>query len=310
MDDRTLAVIRFGPKTQIDAKHPHLFTVGLPVLGEQQRTLEVWRSPSPVQRETNADIGWVSNGTIGIAWVLVDESVYGGLEIATCQAYQYLLNFIYGQGYPILLRVWNYFSCVNDIDNGLERYQGFCRGRYQALAENGTIAETGLPAACVIGTHSPGLLIYCLATKSRGLQIENPRQMSAFHYPLHYSPKSPSFSRAILKNWINTESHLYVSGTASIVGHRSRHQDNGLAQLQETLRNLDALISSANTHCEGSPLQPALLKVYARPQIAQGELQPYIAQHFGSDTPTLFLQGEICRRDLLLEIEGLWVTAK
>jgi chorismate lyase/3-hydroxybenzoate synthase len=307
IDDRTLAVIRFGSETQIDGKHPHLFTVGLPEVSEQQ-TLEVWRSSYPVQRERKGDIHWSSNETIGIACVLIKEDCYGGLEAATCRAYKHLLKFIQGQGYPFVIRVWNYFPDINDFTNGLERYQGFCRGRYQALADNGVALETSLPAACAIGTHSPGLLVYCLVAKSPGLQIENPRQMSAFHYPLCYSPKSPSFSRAILKHWTETESHLYVSGTASIVGHKSRHQDNVLAQLLETMSNLDELVNAANNHCEGLPLRPALLKLYGRSQIAQDELQSYIAEHFGSHTSTLFLQGDICRCDLLLEIEGLWVT--
>jgi chorismate lyase/3-hydroxybenzoate synthase len=307
IDDRTLAVIRFGTETQIDANYPHLFTVGLPELYQRQ-TLEVWHSSSPVQRGTEGDIHWVYNEDMGIACVLIDETAYKDLETATCDAYQRLLSFILAQGYPFVLRVWNYFPGINDPNKGLERYQGFCRGRHRALAKNGFPLEAILPAACAIGTYSPGLLVYCLATKSPGLQIENPRQMSAFHYPLRYSPKSPSFSRAILKHWTKTNSHLYVSGTASITGHRSRHQDDVLAQLQETLRNLDTLVGSANNHCERSPLRPALLKLYGRPETVQDELKTYIAQHFGSHTPTLFLQGDICRRDLLLEIEGLWAT--
>lgn len=308
VDDRTLMVIRFGAASQLDANHTNLITVGLPEL-DRQKMLEIWRSPYPVQRETEAGISWVCNQTIGIACVFVDEDVYGGLEDTTYYGYQRLLSFIREQGYPDMLRVWNYFPSINDPENGLERYQGFCRGRYRALAESGMPSSTGsLPAACAIGTRCSGLLIYCLVAKSPGSQIENPRQMSAFHYPLRYSPKSPSFSRAILKHWTKTESHLYVSGTASIVGHKTRHRDNVTAQLQETLRNLDALVSSANNDCNDAPLQPHLLKVYGRCDLVQEKLQPAIGRHFGSHIPTLFLQGDICRRDLLLEIEGLWVT--
>lgn len=307
IDDHTLAVIRFDTETQIDANHPHRFTVGLPEL-EGQHILEVWRSPLPVQRGTEAGIGWIRNEIIEMAWILVDESVHRGLEDATYHGYHRLLSFIRKQGYQAMLRVWNYFPNINDPDHDLERYKGFCRGRYRALAQSGVPFEANFPAACAIGTRCSGLLIYCLATKTPGSQIENPRQMSAFRYPLRYSPKSPSFSRAILKHWTTTERHLYVSGTASIVGHRSRHPNNVIAQLQETLQNLDALVSSANNDCKDSPLQPNLLKVYARPGLVQEELQPTIARHFGNQTPTLFLQGDICRRDLLLEIEGLWVS--
>jgi len=40
---------------------------------------------------------------------------------------------------------------------------------------------------------------------------------------------------------------LYISGTASITGHESRHPDDPAAQLEETLVNIKALIDSAAT---------------------------------------------------------------
>ncbi len=164
--------------------------------------------------------------------------------------------------------------------------------------------EPSLPAASAIGTHSPGLLIYFLACRHPGVQIENPRQTSAFHYPQAYAPKSPSFSRSILRKEADDRYRLYVSGTAAIVGHISKHPGEVTHQVDETCENLDALLASAGERV-GKRLRFRLLRVYLR---ETAELTPFrskIGRRFGEDVQLLFLRGDICRPDLLVEIEGI-----
>ena len=55
------------------------------------------------------------------------------------------------------------------------------------------------------------------------------------------------------------------------------------------------------------PLRPALLKVYCRSDLDLAALRQRIVQALDADPPTLFLQADICRRELLIEIEGLAV---
>ena len=152
-----------------------------------------------------------------------------------------------------------------------------------------------------------GLRLYALAGRDAGEQIENPRQISAFHYPPEYGPRSPSFSRAVLKHWGNGCYHLYISGTASVVGHASRH-DHLKAQLDETLVNLATLLTEASRRAATS-LHPALFRVYVRTDSDPAPLRERIVQAFGSAVPMVFLRGDICRRELLIEIEGLAVSA-
>ena len=148
------------------------------------------------------------------------------------------------------------------------------------------------------------MLIYALASRTPGIQVENPRQVSAFRYPPQYGPKSPSFSRAMLKDWGAGGWHLYISGTASILGHATVHANDVLAQTQETLHNLEALVETANRQTQAA-LRMSLLKVYVRDQTDPAVLRELIAARFGRETPTLLLQADICRRDLLVEIEGI-----
>lgn len=306
-DAQVMAAISFGRHPHTNPTDSRQFTVGLPELGGSQ-TLEVWCSRLPLQRGSTEGVYWTCNQEVLLAHLLLEESGYPNLASATCAAYQQLLTLVHWQGYPCLLRVWNYFPYINRHDNRLERYQAFCQGRHQALATDLSGFESKLPAACALGSQTPGLLLYALAARQPGIQIENPRQLSAFRYPRQYGPKSPSFSRSILKSWgAACASHLYLSGTASIVGHLTRHHHDLIAQLHEALLNMETLLEQASQRTQ-VPFRLALLKVYVRPAVDIAPLRDPIIERFGPELPLLFLQADICRSDLLVEIEGLAVS--
>lgn len=227
-----------------------------------------------------------------------------GLEHATCRGYRALLAGVRAAGFPHLCRVWNYFPAINVEEHGLERYRAFCRGRHRALCEAFADFEPSLPAASAIGTRAPGLHLYCIAAKRPGRQVENPRQVSAFHYPSTYGPRSPSFSRSTLQRWPSGAAHLFVSGTASIVGHATQHAGSFTDQLEETCVNLEALLGAADRHV-ATPLTFLLLRVYARAISSPEAIVDRVRERFGKATQVLILEGDICRRDLLVEIEGL-----
>ena len=306
-DEQVMAAIRFGAHNQANPADVCEFTVGLPELGGNH-TLEVWYSRLPLQRGSTGGIQWAGNQEALLAHLLLEETAYPDLASTAYAAYRQLLAFVHRQGYPCLLRVWNYFPYINRSDNGLERYQAFCQGRHQALAAELSGFESMLPAACALGSQTPGLLLYVLAARQPGIQIENPRQLSAFRYPRQYGPKSPSFSRSILKPWgAAGGSHLYLSGTASIVGHVTHHRHDPIAQLHQSLLNVETLLEQARRRAQ-VPFRLALLKVYVRPPVGLVHLREPIVEQFGAELPLLFLQADICRSDLLVEIEGLGVS--
>lgn len=305
-DERTIALIAFGARSSIDPDDPRRLTVGLPSL-EGGDPVELWRSHEPLESGESEGLYFSKNKVLLFAGGLADESSYPDFESAGYDLYCRILNLIETQGYPHLLRVWHYFPGINGEPGGLERYQAFCLGRYRAL-QGIPDFEHSLPAACAIGTCTPGFLVYFLAAKKAGLQVENPRQVSAFRYPRRYGPQSPSFSRAILKRW-DSVNHLYISGTASIVGHETRHLGDTFAQLEETLNNLDALVAETNRSMVGPPVRFSLLKAYLREAVDPAAIRARIAQRLGEDIPLLLLRGDICRRNLLVEVEGLSMSA-
>jgi chorismate lyase/3-hydroxybenzoate synthase len=302
-DPHTLALIGFDDASRLVPGEACDFDTALPQL-DGAPMLEYWRSPVPVEREVRDGLRIARNDEVMFACLqLPADDIAGDSE----RIYAQILELLQSENFPHLIRVWNYFPRINAVEDGMERYQSFCVGRYHALEVLGEF-ETTLPAASALGSHSGALQVYFLAAREPGIQIENPRQISAFRYPKRYSPRSPTFSRALLKRWSHG-AHLYISGTASIVGHETRHDDL-LPQLDETLTNVGALIEQAHVR-HGHGIRHIeeldLLKIYLREPAMLDPVREVLEKRFqGRDTPQrLYLQAAVCRADLLVEIEGM-----
>lgn len=304
-DDQLMAVVEFSAPACHVNEDPRLVSLALEQV-DGEPLLEVWRSPLPTEKGFANGIGYAKNEQALFGQLVLDENAYESLDAAAFDAYQRILAFQRSQGYKYALRMWNFFPQINSGDADTERYRQFSVGRARTF-EQFQHFERALPAASAIGSYRSGLLVYFVATRTPGIQIENPRQVSAFHYPRQYGPKSPSFSRAKLKNWAN-ESQLYISGTASVVGHESVHLDDTRAQTEEIGRNVQALINEAAQHHAGYRKLPlnelSLLRVYLRPPYDLQEIKKHVERWAGPNVPTLYLEGDICRQDLLIEIEG------
>lgn len=299
---RLLGLIHFGDLMAKPVIDQRVCQISLPVLTASTAN-EVWISARPVENGCSDGIYYAANGHVLFLHGHFNELAPEALHSLTTLAYQRLFATAHRLGYTHFLRIWNYFPEINREYAGLERYRAFCAGRHEVMATERAGFESSLPAGSALGTQSGGLQLYALAARQPGIQIENPRQISAFHYPPQYGRRSPSFSRAILKHWGSGDEQLYISGTASITGHASQHDDIP-TQLDETLVNLAALLTEANRRTN-APLQMALLKIYVRPAIDPLPLCARISQVFGDRVPMLFLQADICRQELLIEIEGI-----
>jgi chorismate lyase/3-hydroxybenzoate synthase len=296
--EHVLAAVRFG--RNFPAHDPPLVSVPLDELGGR-RTLEVWYAPEPVETGRREGIDFARSGKVVFGHarqISVEDDPEDAYDLY-CRVFALMAEL----GYPHVCRMWNYLPDINGERAGLERYRLFCRGRHRALAEVLRPFEPALPAASAIGTRVPGLLVCFLAAVSPGEQVENPRQVSAFRYPAQYGPKSPSFSRSILKSWGAGHHHLYISGMASIVGHATRHIGDFARQLAETCDNLESLLKAANGRC-GERLRLDRLRVYLRDGGRAAEARAAIDARLGP-VPMLILQGDLCRADLLIEVEGL-----
>ena len=302
----TLAVFGFGALAPSSAAidDPRYLHVPLSPLREAAAPYEVWRSAGPVATGREGAIRYSHDGALMFG-VLEWEEPDGGILHASAHAYAALVAFWRDSDYPHLLRIWNYFDAITLGEGDSERYRQFCVGRVQGL---GDVDTRTLPAATAIGSRDGRrvLQVYWLAAREPGLPLENPRQVSAYRYPREYGPQSPTFARALLPP--SPRVPLLLSGTASIVGHASQHADSLSAQLDETLTNLDSLLGAAR---ERAPtLSPHLdgtsrLKVYVRDATDADAVAAQLEARLGTRVPWLMLHADVCRRELLVEIEGM-----
>jgi chorismate lyase / 3-hydroxybenzoate synthase len=281
-----------------------LFTLPMRQCGEEP-VVELWLGRGPISYGSRDGIHFAKNQDVLFGMLLEEDSVDGVLESLANDAYRRVLDLVVSDGFPHFLRMWNHFPAINAETAGLERYRQFCIGRHQAFAVRQYNFDNDLPAASAVGTSDAGLAVYFIASRSPGLQVENRRQLSAFRYPVRYGPRSPSFSRAILKEW-EGERQLYISGTASIVDHETLHAGDLGAQLDETLRNLEVVLQSAigREHTLGGLDKESLVKVYLRYAEDWSSVRTAVEGAVGSAS-LLCVQGDLCRSDLLLEIEAV-----
>ena len=299
LDDRT-AVASPGHALGVVALSgaaPAELSIGLNALpttaAEAGGIREVWSTTAAVERRgTIAGVRFARAG--GLLFGTLRQPVApGGAADAARSAYRAMFELIDREDCPHLLRIANYLPAITRVECGQERYRAFNAGRRDAFAARDRTAAHA-PAACGLGCGGDTLLIAFLAGVEPGRNIENPRQVSAFHYPERYGASRPLFARATVAAGL-----LFLSGTASIVGHESRHVGDVAAQTDETLRNIDAMLAEA-----GRVVRADLrLKVYLR---HAGDLAVVQARlrTAGFAPPVAFLQAEICRPELDVEIEA------
>ena len=278
---------------------------------------EVWRVASPeVRLSSGAAHARVSYrfsddllfGSFSIAERAIDaHDEAGALQRATEIAYQEIFAVLNETGHRHLIRIWNYLPQINAQAGGEERYRHFNSARQTAFRKSGRATMGTVPAASALGSPAGSpLCIYFLAARRPPRMIENPRQTSAYHYPPKFGRHSPIFSRACV--WGESGSgRLFVSGTASIVGHESIHRGDVISQTRETMVNIGALLEEANRIVGSShySLNDLKLKVYVRKPSDLPAIEAALSELLNPAAAIVYLQADVCREDLLVEIEAV-----
>lgn len=265
---------------------------------------EIWTSAGPIHSGSFNDLVFAHNDEFLFCAGFIPSS--DRYTEATRKAYGDAFALVRELDFPTIFRMWNFIPHINGANQeGLEVYRDFCRGRAIAF-ERDYADASGMPAATGIGTWGEGVGFYFLACReSSPRHIENARQTPAYEYPQRYGPKSPSFARGTL-----LRDDLYVSGTASILGHETVHEGDVDKQWSVAIGNIAHLIGADNLEAQGVRGAYALsdldqIKVYYR-HAADLPRVMRLAQHaFHPDASIRYLKVDICRADLLVEIEGI-----
>jgi len=279
------------------------------VAGPQNRLASGKSAQARVQYRHSEDLLF---GSLTIAEQAIEtHGEASALLRATEIAYQEIFDVLEETDHRHLIRIWNYLPDINAQADGDERYRHFNSARQMAFRKSGRATMGTVPAACALGspTGSP-ISIYFLAARRPPNMIENPRQTSAYHYPPKFGKHSPIFSRACVwgeSGSISGNGRLFVSGTASIVGHETIHRGDVVAQTRETLVNIGALLEEANrvVGADRYSLDGLKLKVYVRNPADLPAIQATLAQLLRPAAAIVYLQADVCREDLLVEIEAV-----
>jgi len=321
-----LGIVGFEKLPALDGAQVPVTASMTPSLGANDNICEVWRIGNPETQLSNGAAATAS----GVRYRFCDELLFGSITIeerdsldgrtagdagallrATEKAYQEIFAVLAETEHTHLIRVWNYLPEINREADGDERYHHFNSARRMAFHNSGRATVGTVPAACALGSPAGSpISIYFLATRQRPRMIENPRQVSAYHYPQQYGVHSPIFSRAcVLSESAGT--NLFVSGTASIVGHETIHPGDVAAQTRETVANIDALLNEANRVVGGSrySLDALKFKVYVRRPADFAAIDSALTSTLRPRAPIVYLQADVCRGDLLVEIEATGESA-
>jgi len=227
-----------------------------------------------------------------------------------------------GARFDQVVRTWLYVNHITSGENGRQRYQELNRARTDfyhniRFGRRGTDADhlaVNYPASTGIGTNGSTQVMACMALDSHRpdvflLPLENPQQMPAYNYQAKYSPQSPKFSRAMAVVQGHFVSTL-VSGTASIVEAKTAYPGQILRQTRQTIENIERLIAPDNFARHGLPQVGATLRDVAKLRVYVKDPRDYESCRAEVErrlprVPAMYLQADICRPDLLVEIEAV-----
>lgn len=305
---RTLACVVFGHAQKTDVvRDPRIFALPMPCL--HGPCVQLWEATGDVHHGHAHGLDYARTGDVLMAIAQLPESRLTQMADASFDLYRRIDALLAEPGCAsdlgerfALWRVWHFLAGITQGRSDEERYRQFSLGRHRAVATMPGF-EHRLPAATAVGMADGGLRVLLLAGVGVPQQVENPRQVSAFHYPRDYGPRSPSFSRAVWLPWQDGEmaGELIASGTASIVGHQSRHAGALLDQWQEVQRNL----ASLQQQIPGTrPWALDYMTVYLRDGAAWPQLRTWLP---AVDLARISLvEADICRTDLDIEAEALY----
>ncbi len=220
-----------------------------------------------------------------------------------------LRNILESESFAVsdIVRQWNYIAHITATNDGSQNYQLFNDARSDFYADSNW--TDGYPAATGIGCDSGGVMVVAYAVKGfdgANRPIDNPLQTPAHKYSekVLASGKgnvrtTPKFERGRLLGGI-----VFVSGTAAIKGEDSEFSDDARVQASGAIDVVEHLVAPSNIMAERSGFNFEVMRVYVRRSVDLDVVRKVFVSHF-RNVPIHFLIADICRSELLLELEGI-----
>ena len=277
-----------------------------------------------IGNDENAEISYGNNYIIldnGICRELISGGIlppdlYAPHSVQSNAVFAQIEELLIRENFPVnsIVRQWNYIENISLIEREHQNYQAFNDSRSQFYANADW--SLGYPAATGIGTQSGGVMVEVIAIKGNNLinkALNNPLQIAAHKYsqgvligavdPCFKQRTTPKFERARIVGYPDRQV-IYISGTAAIRGESSLIEDDILAQTRITMQNIDYLISPENFSFEGASRTYKILRIYVKNPSQMEEVRTWMKANY-PDIKKIYICADICREELLLEIEGI-----
>jgi hypothetical protein len=224
-------------------------------------------------------------------------------------------NLLKQVSFPVnsIVRQWNYLEDIVGFEGGNQKYQEFNDVRSEFYGKN--FDKTGYPAATGIGMNRGGIIVEFVAVKSdivKTSPVDNPEQIAAHHYSNNVLvggerklKTTPKFERARYLELFNKKL-IFISGTASIKGENTLGVGDPVKQTEITIENITKLYTSdILKNFSNEKLQPKYghARVYVKNRKDFAAIKKTFKAYYGK-LPVVYIIADICRPDLLVEIEG------
>lgn len=226
-----------------------------------------------------------------------------------------------------IVRQWNYIEQITRMEGDIQHYQAFNDARSLFYLKE-QWEQSGYPAATGIGTKLGGVMVDLIAmipsndTSIQIVAVDNPLQVPAHDYSQEVllgdknkeliCRSTPKFERAKVVGNPLHDSICFVSGTAAIRGEMSIAEMDIREQAVITMENIAHLISCNNLKLSGFDTQsfhkPGNLRIYLKHETDYFEAMETIME-LTDCTEQIYLMADVCREELLIEIEGITTTS-
>lgn len=199
------------------------------------------------------------------------------------------------------------------FDGEQQRYQEFNDVRSGVYGT--TFEECGYPAATGIGMNRGGVIVEFVAVKSNEVEskpVDNPGQIAAHVYSEKVLigeecvlKTTPKFERARYFRF-QDKKLIFISGTASITGEKTVGIEDPVEQTEVTIQNIQRLYSDEvlkGLSNEKLNTKYGHARVYVKYRKDFSAIKKTFKAHFGN-IPVVYIIADICRDNLLVEIEG------
>jgi len=245
------------------------------------------------------------------------------LQRQTVEAYRWIAKLLGELPACEPIRFWNFIPKIGANLGEMLRYMVFNAGRFAAYHEwfGGVEAFDRLVATATgVGHTAEDLVIHALAADRPGVHIMNSRQRPPRCYSPCYGAFPPCFARAtLIERTARTGWDVLIGGTAAVRGQRSIAVGDPRGQTLETSRNLAQLVRIAESTERPGIRPPSCrpadewrrfrsLRVYFRRPADEPVIRTMVIRRFPHLSDIEFLRADICRPELLVEIEGTAVV--